>query len=156
MHFTDCYTTAQVADFLTKPLGMKPFWELTQVAMGKSAILDTTRFAQRNWREKYNESIMKKQAETEKQSEGLVTLLSMHISHSEAQRGMKKIGSQDLEKIGIVLCNSMKVTEDIDDFLKNEHHHLDVIRCVKENDMKAERRIHSSLVEQYNNRTEWI
>jgi hypothetical protein len=64
--------------------------------------------------------------------------------------------SQDLEKIGIVLCNSMKVTEDIDDFLKNEHHRLDVIRCVKENDMKAERRLHSSLVEQYNNRTEWI
>jgi hypothetical protein len=156
VHFTDCYTTAQVADFLTKPLGMKPFWELTQVAMGKSAILDTTRFARRNWREKYDESIMKKQAETEKQSEGLVTLLSMHICRSEAQRGMKKIGSQDLEKIGIVLCNSMKVTEDIDDFLKNEHHRLDVIRCVRENDMKAERRLHSSLVEQYNNRAEWI
>jgi hypothetical protein len=50
----------------------------------------------------------------------------------------------------------MKVTEDIDDFLKNEHHRLDVIRCVRENDMKAERRLHSSLVEQYNNRAEWI
>ncbi len=124
--------------------------------MGKSAILDTTRFARRNWREKYNESIMKKQAETEKQSEGLVTLLSMHICHSESQRGMKKIGSQDLEKIGIVLCNSLKVTEDIDDFLKNEHHRLDVIRCVRENNMKAERRLHLSLAKQYSNRAEWI
>jgi hypothetical protein len=69
---------------------------------------------------------------------------------------VKKIGSQDLEKVGIVLCNSMKVTEDIDDFLKDEHHCLDVIRCVRENDMKVEQRLHSSLVEQYNNRTEWI
>ncbi len=50
-----------------------------------------------------------------------------------------------MEKIGIVLCNSMKVSEDIDDFLKNEHHHLDVIRCVRENDMKAERRLHQVL-----------
>ena len=133
--FLDCYTSMQVADFLTKPLGPTSFRKLVDEAMGMEEQKDITKFAGRNWREQYDEQILKKQAERESklgssQSEidasidasiAQIDVSAISLSTDEVedqqsgvfpddtQGGMLKYGCLDL-----VYCNCMRVPMKLD------------------------------------------
>ena len=153
VHFVDCYTSMQVADFLTKPLGNQTFGKLVSEAMGDKCKDDIAKYSRRNWKEKYEEGVQlrlkeKENAEAEKQ---------IHVDHvvtsspNDAQGGMLKY-----EFVDLIYCNCMRVTTntngqcmtsaDMDEYLSSEQHRLNVVNQVIMEDMKVENKYYGGMV----------
>ena len=153
--FVDCYTSMQLADFLTKSLGPQLYTKLTAEAMGDSEQKDLTKFSRRNWKEKYEEE-MQRQASARKDDstnhknvDDCVN--SVHVIPNTAQGGVLKYGYLDL-----VYCNCMQVPmldenvhvicSSIEEYIKYDQHSSYVLAQVQAEDFKAEKSMYGDIV----------
>jgi hypothetical protein len=155
VNFVDCYTSMQVADFLTKPLGHQTYSKLVSEAMGDNCKEDMSKYSRRNWKEKYEEGIQQRLKERE--LEGAAETADVHVDHvvtslhNDAQGGMLKY-----EFIDLVYCNCMRIctnndgqcmtVSDIDAYMGSEQHRLNVVNQVIMEDMKVENRYYGTNV----------
>ena len=176
VYFVDCFTTAQVADFLTKSLGAKSFKDLTSEAMGETVKLSVLKYARRDWKQKYSEDLEKKKVEMESRLQGegftreeaklgymrCITNKEDIDGNSglrdEARGGMKKVElHQALKRVELIHCNAMRVPSmtsgpntvicsDIDDFLRYEQHRFCLEKEYKETEMKVENKYYTEAV----------
>ena len=154
--FVDCYTTMQVADFLTKPLGHQIFHKLVKEAMGDAEQTDLTKFSRRDWKGKYAEEMLRKQQE---QAEA-ETVCYTHTAESEqacdspndAQGGMLKY-----VYFNLVYCNTMRVKisvnelkephlADMNDYIRSEQHRSSLLYQAVMEDMKEQRRQYGDML----------
>ena len=147
--FIDCYTSMQLADFLTKSLGPQQYTKLTAEAMGESKQTDLTKFSRRNWKEKYEEE-MQSQANARMSASVPVQVEQVQVLPHTAQGGVLKYGYLDL-----VYCNCMRVPmEDtnmhvicssIEDYIKYDQHSSSVLAQVQAEDFKAEKSMYGDI-----------
>ena len=140
VHFVDCYTSMQVADFLTKSLGPQIYTKLIAEAMGDEMKTDTTKYSRRNWKEKYEEEMVK-QAQAREEN---IDVQMIHISPDADQGGVLKY-----KYLNVSYCNCMRVPndinvmyimdEDIEEHIRGAQHRSSIVEQVKEEDLKAEK-----------------
>ena len=151
---TDCYTHTQVADFLTKSLGAQIHHMLVDEATGKKEMKDITRFSRRDWRTAFD-----KGSRNIQQQEDTMTL--NNIRPDDTQGGMLKSGLKTLRRntriVDCVNINSMiidtcsddlsyLICDTIDDYIKYEHHRLNVVSQVCSEDMKTENTYYGNII----------
>ena len=156
----------QVADFLTKPLGPQIYHKLVGEAMGDECKRDITKYARRNWKEKYDEE-MQKRALKENDSGWINEYVEeVHAEHvkvvpDDAQGGMLKHAFVDL-----IYCNCMRVGDhftgansitcsSVEEYMACEQHRSNLVNQVYSEDMKVEKKHYGDLVyiERSTNRT---
>ena len=122
--------------------------------MGDSVKTDVTKFARRNWKEKYDEEMQCKVSSRQESSSDTVdqrVLVTQLDAPDTAQGGVLKYGYLDL-----VYCNCMRipmqndnvyvVCSSIEDYVKYDQHRSQLVSQITAEDMKAEKRMYSDIV----------
>jgi hypothetical protein len=154
--FVDCYTTMQVADFLTKPLGPQTYHKLISEAMGDAEKDDVTKFARRDWKSMYMEGVQRrlKEKELEMESEKVEEVQieqARTVLLDGAQGGMLKY-----EFVDTIYGNCMKVEVSevglnhvtcgsIEDYMGYEQHRSNILSQVAMEDMKFENKYYGNI-----------
>ena len=160
---TDCYTVMQVADFLTKNLGVQVHQKLVDEATGKQEMKDVERFSRRDWKGIFD------QTETVQDDQTLVTDedIQCHMTqHGDTQGGMLKDGrirknrlvdivnlncmiveSHD-ENVECLVCDTM---EDYNKYvyessIKDELHRLSIVNQVGREDLRYENKCYGNII----------
>ena len=155
---TDCYTHMQVADFLTKGLGVQIHQKLINEAMGMQEMKDIERFSRRDWKGKFDQPDVQV-------DEDEVTCHA--VQHDDTQGGMLKYGLRngkyrlvDIPYLNCmiveshdddVMCLVCDTVEDYNDYvcessIKGELHRLDVVSQVISEDLKIERKNYGNII----------
>jgi hypothetical protein len=148
----DCYTHMQVADFLTKPLGAQVHDKLVNEAMGKEAKTGITRFSRRNWKDKYEESMLEKQQAKIVENSDSEMLQSVTVTPDDVQGGMLKCVFVDTVYMNVMRINTQYegpnylVCDSIEEYLRFEQHRSCLVARVKEEDMSIENRYYGETV----------
>ena len=108
VYFEDCTTKNQIADFLTKSLGSKAFWELTDDAMGKNTKLSRDKYARRDWKAEYDNKYKITDSTETSQHKTIVNMAHMNsmIVSTTLNHGIEEY-----------------ICDNIDDFLELERRH---------------------------------
>ena len=149
--FMDCYTSMQVADFLTKSLGHTTFRKLTDEAMGAEMKTDKSKYARRDWRNQYDEPPL--------DVTDTISLVQSLSLIDEGQGGMMKSSSAKgvgpnlhTKFVDLIYCNCMQIEAEFEskeyivlsnaeDFLRFDQHRSNICSQVASEDMKTERKL---------------
>jgi hypothetical protein len=122
----DCTTQNQVADFLTKSLGAKLFKQLTDDAMGAQPMLSKDKYARRDWKSEYdNKYRVVDKLDPDDAPGGMLKSMSAHLSKKDTYKAIVSVlHTNSMIVDTIVAQESVEyVCADIEDFLKMERHH---------------------------------
>jgi len=129
VHFSDCTTQHQLADFLTKSLGAKLFMSLTNDAMGTEPILSKDKYARRDWRtefdnKRYNIDTCVEEADPDTVPGGMTKAQNRHFNTMFKHKAIVNLVHMNSMKVDTCLCNNIHeyVCADIEDFIKMEQH----------------------------------
>jgi hypothetical protein len=165
---TNCFTDMQVADFLTKSLGPQIHHKLIDEAMGVNAMMNITRFSRRDWKRIYDEQHMQKINEhvddercvsqdvnTEKM---IINVKWMrHVDHHNVlpdgtQGGMLKSRLIDIVNLNCMCIPSHEeamcvVCDTIEEYIRYEQHHLNVVNQITTEDLKTENKYYGNVIQ---------
>ena len=171
VHFQDCDTKNQVADFLTKSLGRRPFKHLTDHAMGAKPKLDISLFSRNDWRwgfdkahehfssgDEFDQARENQSVAASSNTKAFAARINRNQTEGE---NVFEDASNDVQggmlKLNLVYCNTMQVPthsrdveecicSDIDDFLKYEQHCARVLEGVVSRDLKVEAKQYGKVI----------
>ena len=146
--FVDCYTTMQLADFLTKSLGPQNYKKLIAEAMGDEMKTDVTKYARRNWREQYEEKLQQRaQADIDEE----IDVMRTYVHRNDDQREVLKYEFHNL-----VYCNCMRVpiyantlegmSLTIEEHIRGDQHRSNILTQVEQEDLKATKGMYGKII----------